>query len=86
MLTFVSLRFLPLCMFIPRTLFLSVKMGLRKWLAKKKKHRLLKQIIPQDELDGGISMSSSKVELPSTSRPAFSLPVMANNFRSFNAR
>ena len=86
MLTFVGIGSLSLCILIPRTLLLSIEMGLRRWLAKKKKHRLLKQIIPQDELDGSISMSSSKVELPSTSRPAFSLPVMANNFRSFNAR
>lgn len=46
-------------------------------------HRLLQQVIPGDNGDEG---ESSEKAIASPTKPAFSLPVMANNFRRFNAR
>lgn len=46
-------------------------------------YRLLQQVIPteEDEIDASGDKASA-----SPQKPAFSLPVMANNFRRFNAR
>lgn len=48
-------------------------------------HRLLQQVIPvedmADTLDTGDKRSTRYI-----SRPGFSLPLMTNNFRRFNAR
>ena len=56
-----------------------------RWRAKRRHRRLLQQVIPEeevDELDMGLDMRSSKY----INRPGFSLPLMTNNFRRFNAR
>jgi hypothetical protein len=47
-------------------------------------HRLLQQVIPKDDEDE--TESGDKAFASSPKKPAFSLPVMANNFRRFNAR
>lgn len=49
------------------------------------RRRLLQQVIPEDEVQGmdlPPDIRSSKY----INRPSFSLPLMANNFRRFNAR
>lgn len=48
-------------------------------------HRLLQQVIPNDD-DEDETESGDKAFASSPKKPAFSLPVMANNFRRFNAR
>ena len=56
-----------------------------RWRAKRRHRRLLQQVIPEeevDELDIGPDTRSSKY----INRPGFSLPLMTNNFRRFNAR
>ncbi|KAJ5336380.1 hypothetical protein MYU51_012237 [Penicillium brevicompactum] len=45
--------------------------------------KLLQQVIPGDN---GDESESSEKAIASPTKPAFSLPVMANNFRRFNAR
>jgi len=60
-------------------------MPLKKWRAKRRRRRLLQQVIPEeevDELDLAPDVRSSKY----INRPSFSLPLMTNNFRRFNAR
>ena len=46
--------------------------------------RLLQQVIPTDDEDETDSLGDKALASPQ--KPAFSLPVMANNFRRFNAR
>ena len=58
---------------------------IRAWRAKRRRRRLLQQVIPEDEveeLDLPPDVRSSKY----INRPSFSLPLMTNNFRRFNAR
>lgn len=62
-----------------------MKFPVRKWRAKRRQRRLLQQIIPEEEVDElGLTpdVRSSKY----INRPSFSLPLMTNNFRRFNAR
>lgn len=47
--------------------------------------RLLQQVIPADDEDDD-AQPGDKASTTSPKRPAFSLPVMTNNFRRFNAR
>ncbi|KAJ6009090.1 hypothetical protein N7499_000956 [Penicillium canescens] len=47
--------------------------------------KLLQQVIPKDD-DEDETESGDKAFASSPKKPAFSLPVMANNFRRFNAR
>ena len=56
----------------------------KKWRTKRKRRRLLQQVIPEeiDELDLPQDVRSSKY----INRPSFSIPLMTNNFRRFNAR
>lgn len=63
----------------------SMKSPVKKWRAKRRRRRLLQQVIPEeevDELDLPPDVRSSKY----INRPSFSLPLMTNNFRRFNAR
>ena len=63
----------------------AMKGPFKKWRAKRRGRRLLQQIIPEeeiDELDLAPDVRSSKY----INRPSFSLPLMTNNFRRFNAR
>lgn len=46
--------------------------------------RVLKQVVPPEDADED-DADPAPVNAPSK-RPAFSLPVMTNNFRRFNAR
>ena len=62
-----------------------VRSAFRSWRAKRRRKRILQQIIPDEELD--------EMDLPPDirsskyiNRPSFSLPLMTNNFRRFNAR
>ena len=57
----------------------------KKWKAKRRQRRLLQQVLPEsevEELDLPQDVRSSKY----INRPGFSLPLMTNNFRQFNAR
>jgi hypothetical protein len=47
--------------------------------------RILAQIIPEEELDDVLEVADERSS-KYTHRPSFSLPVMTNNFRRFNAR
>ena len=61
----------------PKTVFV-------KWRAKRQA-RLLQQVIPTDDSSGGGSSYDDSAS-SYISRPGFSLPLMTNNFRRFNAR
>lgn len=64
---------------------MTIKAKFKKWRAKRRRRRLLQQVIPEeeiDELDLPQDVRSSKY----INRPSFSLPLMTNNFRRFNAR
>lgn len=64
---------------------MTLKATVKNWRAKRKRRRLLQQIIPEEEiheLDLPQDVRSSKF----INRPSFSLPLMTNNFRRFNAR
>ena len=64
---------------------MTVKTSFKRWRAKRKRRRLLQQVIPEedvDDLDLAQDVRSSKY----INRPSFSLPLMTNNFRRFNAR
>lgn len=47
--------------------------------------RILEQIVPEDELDDVLEEADERSS-KYTHRPSFSLPLMTNNFRRFNAR
>lgn len=47
-------------------------------------NRLLQQVIPKD--DGEDEANAGNPLATSPKRPGFSLPLMSNNFRRFNAR
>lgn len=49
------------------------------------RHRLLQQVIPADD-DEDDAQAGDKAFTTSPKKPAFSLPLMTNNFRRFNAR
>ena len=62
-----------------------LRSSIRAWRAKRRRRRLLQQVIPEEEveeLDLPPDVRSSKY----INRPSFSLPLMTNNFRRFNAR
>ena len=64
---------------------MAIRSTVRKWRAKRRQHRLLQQVIPDEEveeMDLAPDVRSSKY----INRPSFSLPLMTNNFRRFNAR
>ena len=64
---------------------MTIKASFKRWKAKRKLPMLLQQVIPEedvDELDLPQDVRSSKY----INRPSFSLPLMTNNFRRFNAR
>lgn len=57
----------------------------RLWRAKRRRRRLMQQVIPQEDVgdeDAPLDERSSKY----VQRPSFSLSLMTNNFRRFNAR
>lgn len=60
------------------------RMQFKKWRSKRET-RLLQQVIPSEESNVGSSYdgSSSSKQMD---RPGFSIPLMTNNFRRFNAR
>lgn len=62
-----------------------IRSVMRIWRAERRQRRLLQQVIPVEEveeLDLPPDVRSSKYN----NRPSFSLPLMTNNFRRFNAR
>lgn len=64
---------------------MAIRSCVRAWRAKHRRRRLLQQVIPAEEieeLDLPTDVRSSKY----INRPSFSLPLMTNNFRRFNAR
>ena len=64
---------------------MAIKSTIKSWRTKCRQRRLLQQVIPEEEveeLDLAPDVRSSKY----INRPSFSLPLMTNNFRRFNAR
>lgn len=64
----------------------NIKISYKKRRAKRCRRRLLQQVVPNadtvdEEVFSPVEESSRMVQ-----RPGFSLPVMTNNFRRFNAR
>lgn len=57
----------------------------RLWPTKRRRRRLLQQVIPVEEIDG-TDMPLDERSSKYIRRPGFSLPLMTNNFRRFNAR
>jgi hypothetical protein len=51
-----------------------------------RKNRLLQQVIPPEGIDSGAEVPIDHRSSKYVQRPAFSLPLMTNNFRRFNAR
>lgn len=67
---------------------MKIRDSVRKWRAKRR-HRLLKQIVPPDEVGEDVANDPSDTasnKYLSSNRPHFSLPLMTNNFRRFNSR
>ena len=62
----------------------NMKLAFRAWRAKHRR-RLLQQIIPAEDNDDATDAADKK-SIKVISRPGFSLPLMTNNFRRFNAR
>jgi Integral peroxisomal membrane peroxin len=48
--------------------------------------KLLERVIPTEDIEDGTSTGPTRGSSAYLSRPAFSLPIMTNNFRRFNAR
>lgn len=48
--------------------------------------RLLQQVVPAEDIDSHAAETPDKRSSKRVTRPPFSLPVMTNNFRRFNAR
>ena len=63
-----------------------VKSTLKTWRAKRRRRRLLQQIIPIEDVDENGKAVQDKRSSKYIDRPGFSLPLMTNNFRRFNAR
>lgn len=62
-----------------------LKNTIKRWRAKQRRRRLLQQVVPEDEVDDmdlAPDVRSSKY----INRPSFSIQLMTNNFRRFNAR
>jgi hypothetical protein len=51
-----------------------------------RQHRLLQQVVPPQDVDSGPEALPDPRSSKYVQRPAFSLPLMTNNFRRFNAR
>ena len=64
---------------------MTLKTSFRKWRAKRKRRRLLQQVIPDEEVDD-LDLPQDVRSSKYINRPSFSLPLMTNNFRRFNAR
>ena len=48
--------------------------------------RILQSMIPSEDVDNGTAEVVDRRSSMYVRRPAFSLPLMTNNFRKFNAR
>ena len=55
------------------------------WRAKRKRRRLLQQVLPDEEVEE-LGLPPDVRSHKYINRPSFSLPLMTNNFRRFNAR
>ena len=62
-----------------------IKTSFKKWRAKRRRRRLLQQVIPEDEVDE-LDLPQDVRSSKYINRPSFSIPLMTNNFRRFNAR
>ena len=58
----------------------------KKWRAKRRRRRLLQQVVPLEEMGDGVDQPVDKRSSKYLNRPGFSLPLMTTNFRRFNAR
>ena len=63
-----------------------MKSTLKKWRAKRQRRRLLQQVIPTEDVNEDGELIEDKRSSKYIDRPGFSLPLMTNNFRKFNAR
>lgn len=62
------------------------KSTFKTWRAKRRRRRLLQQVIPIEDVDDNGDSIQDKRSSKYIDRPGFSLPLMTNNFRRFNAR
>ena len=62
-----------------------LRSSIRAWRAKRRRRRLLQQVIPEEEVEE-LNLPPDVRSSKYMSRPGFSLPLMTNNFRRFNAR
>ena len=63
-----------------------MKSTFKKWRAKRRRRRLLQQVIPIEDVDEAGEVIEDKRSSKYIDRPGFSLPLMTKNFRKFNAR
>ena len=63
-----------------------MKSTFKNWRAKRRRRRLLQQVIPTEDVDENGEVIEDKRSSKYIDRPGFSLPLMTNNFRKFNAR
>ena len=62
-----------------------LRSSIRAWQAKRRRRRLLQQVIPEEEVEE-LNLPPDVRSSKYINRPSFSLPLMTNNFRRFNAR
>ena len=63
-----------------------MKSAFKIWRAKRRRRRLLQQIIPTEDFDEYGEVIQDKRSSKYIDRPGFSLALMTSNFRRFNAR
>ena len=63
-----------------------MKSTFKAWRAKRRRCRLLQQVIPTEDVNENGEVVQDKRSSKYIDRPGFSLPLMTNNFRRFNAR
>jgi hypothetical protein len=63
---------------------LKMKQKFKKWRAKRR-DRLLQQVIPTEGAED-VEDEQDRISSKYLNRPGFSIPLMTNNFRRFNAR
>lgn len=64
----------------------KLKSTLSAWRTKRRRRRLLQQVMPSEDMSDDTDTPADIRSTKYIERPGFSLPLMTNNFRRFNAR
>ena len=64
---------------------MAVRAAIRKWRTERRRRRILQQVVPEEEVED-LNLPPDVRSSKYINRPSFSLPLMTNNFRRFNAR